>query len=65
MAIDPTSSDPFQGPLAEESMAEIYAMLGDADHAIPHSQEMDSGSVIHRDHSLDAASQHHLGFDSQ
>jgi hypothetical protein len=35
MAIDPTSSDPFEGPLAEESMAEIYAMLGDADHAIP------------------------------
>ena len=35
MAIDPTSSDPFEGPLVEESMAEIYAMLGDADHAIP------------------------------
>ncbi len=35
VAIDPTSSDPFEGPLAEESMAEIYAMLGDADHAIP------------------------------
>jgi hypothetical protein len=35
MAIDPTSSDPFEGPLAEESMAQIYAMLGDADHAIP------------------------------
>ncbi|HTE87663.1 MAG TPA: tetratricopeptide repeat protein, partial [Terriglobales bacterium] len=35
MAIDPTSSDPFEGPLQEESMAEIYAMLGDADHAIP------------------------------
>jgi tetratricopeptide (TPR) repeat protein len=33
--IDPTSSDPFEGPLQEESMAEIYAMLGDADHAIP------------------------------
>ena len=65
MAIDPTSSDPFEGPLAEESMAEIYAMLGDADHAIPHSREMDSGSVIHRDHSLDAASQHHRGSDSQ
>jgi serine/threonine protein kinase/tetratricopeptide (TPR) repeat protein len=35
MAIDPTSSDPFEGPGQEESMAEIYAMLGDADHAIP------------------------------
>jgi hypothetical protein len=31
----------------------------------PHSREMDSGSVIHRDHSLDAASQHHLGSDPQ
>ena len=38
MAIDPTSSDPFEGPLAEESMAQIYAMLGDADHAIPFSK---------------------------
>src|SRR4029077_3918585 len=35
MAIDLTSSDPFEGPMQEESMAEIYAMLGDADHAIP------------------------------
>src|SRR6476619_1939654 len=35
MAIDPTSSYPFEGSLAEESMAQIYAMLGDADHAIP------------------------------
>ena len=35
MAIDPTSSDPFEGPLAEESMAQIYAMLDHADHAIP------------------------------
>jgi len=35
IAIDPTSSDPFEGPIQEESMAEIYAMLGDADHAIP------------------------------
>jgi hypothetical protein len=35
MAIEPTSSDPFEGPLQEEAMAEIYAMLGDADHAIP------------------------------
>jgi len=35
MAIDPTSDDPFEGPQEEEAMAEIYAMLGDADHAIP------------------------------
>jgi len=35
MAIDRTSEDPFEGPMQEESMAEIYAMLGDADHAIP------------------------------
>ena len=35
MTIDPTSSDPFEGPAQEESMAEIYSMLGDADHAIP------------------------------
>jgi hypothetical protein len=35
MAIDPTSSDPFEGPMWEESMAEIYAMLGDADQPSP------------------------------
>ena len=35
MAIQPTSKDPVEGPLEEESMAHIYALLGDADHAIP------------------------------
>src|SRR5260370_5991067 len=35
MAMDPTSKDPFEGPSAEENMAKIYALLGDADHAIP------------------------------
>jgi tetratricopeptide (TPR) repeat protein len=35
MAIHPTSKDPFEGPSEEESMAQIYALLGDADHAIP------------------------------
>ncbi len=35
MAIRPTSKDPFEGPEEEESMARIYALLGDADHAIP------------------------------
>ncbi len=36
MAMDPTSKDPFfAGPGEEESMANIYALLGDADHAIP------------------------------
>jgi TolB-like protein len=35
MAIHPTSKDPFQGPDEEEIMARIYALLGDADHAIP------------------------------
>jgi TolB-like protein/cytochrome c-type biogenesis protein CcmH/NrfG len=36
MAMDPTSKDPFfGGPGEEESMANIYALLGDADHAIP------------------------------
>src|SRR6202040_3749804 len=35
MAIYPTSKDPFGGPEAEEDMARIYALLGDADHAIP------------------------------
>jgi tetratricopeptide (TPR) repeat protein len=44
MAIDPTSNDPFEGPQQEESMAEIYAMLGDADHAIPILQRL---SQIH------------------
>jgi TolB-like protein/Flp pilus assembly protein TadD len=34
-AIHPTSKDPFEGPAEEESMAQIYALLGDADHAIP------------------------------
>src|SRR5713101_6900343 len=35
MAMQPTSKDPFEGPVEEESMAYIYALLGDADHAIP------------------------------
>ncbi len=35
MAIDPTSKDPVNGPDLEEKMADIYALLGDADHAIP------------------------------
>jgi serine/threonine protein kinase/Flp pilus assembly protein TadD len=35
MAIHPTSKDPVDGPEREENMAQIYALLGDADHAIP------------------------------
>jgi TolB-like protein/Flp pilus assembly protein TadD/tRNA A-37 threonylcarbamoyl transferase component Bud32 len=35
MAIDPTSKNPVDGPVREEKMANIYALLGDADHAIP------------------------------
>jgi len=35
MAMDPTSKNPFEGPAEEERMANIYALLGDADHAIP------------------------------
>ena len=35
MAMWPTSKDPFEGPPLEENMAEIYALLGDAEHAIP------------------------------
>ena len=35
MAIDPTSKDPVEGPDLEQKMADIYALLGDADHAIP------------------------------
>jgi serine/threonine-protein kinase len=35
MALKPTSKDPFEGPGIEEAMARIYALLGDADHAIP------------------------------
>jgi TolB-like protein/Flp pilus assembly protein TadD len=35
MAMHPTSKDPFEGPAEEESMAQIYALLGDADHMIP------------------------------
>jgi tetratricopeptide (TPR) repeat protein/predicted Ser/Thr protein kinase len=35
MAIDPSSKDPVEGPIKEERMANIYALLGDADHAIP------------------------------
>jgi tetratricopeptide (TPR) repeat protein len=35
MAIHPTSKDPFGGPEEEDRMARIYALLGDADHAIP------------------------------
>jgi TolB-like protein/class 3 adenylate cyclase/Flp pilus assembly protein TadD len=35
MAMDPTSKDPLDGPSEEYDMAQIYAFLGDADHAIP------------------------------
>jgi serine/threonine protein kinase/predicted Zn-dependent protease len=35
MATEPTSKDPVDGPVREESMADIYALLGDADHAVP------------------------------
>jgi len=35
MAINPTSKDPWDGPDLEADMAQIYALLGDADHAIP------------------------------
>jgi serine/threonine-protein kinase len=35
IAMYPTSKEPFDGPQIEENMAGIYALLGDADHAIP------------------------------
>jgi TolB-like protein/Flp pilus assembly protein TadD/tRNA A-37 threonylcarbamoyl transferase component Bud32 len=35
IAIDPASRNPVDGPVREEKMANIYALLGDADHAIP------------------------------
>ncbi len=35
MAMDPSSKDPLDGPEEEEAMAQIYALLGDADHTIP------------------------------
>jgi len=35
MALDPTSKNPMDGPTREVFMAAIYALLGDADHAIP------------------------------
>jgi TolB-like protein/Flp pilus assembly protein TadD len=35
MVIQPTSEDPFEGPLREQDMAIIYTLLGDADNAIP------------------------------
>ncbi len=35
MAMRPTSKDPFEGPVQEYAMANIYALLGDPDHAIP------------------------------
>jgi serine/threonine-protein kinase len=35
MAMNPTSKDQIEGPAEEENMAAIYALLGDADHAIP------------------------------
>ena len=35
MELQPSTEDPFEGPNREEQMAQIYALLGDADHAIP------------------------------
>ena len=35
MEMRTTSEDPFEGPVREEEMAQIYALLGDADGALP------------------------------
>jgi TolB-like protein/Flp pilus assembly protein TadD len=35
IVMQPSSDDPFEGPSREEAMAQIYTLLGDADHAIP------------------------------
>jgi serine/threonine-protein kinase len=35
MGLHPTSKDPFGGPQNEDRMARIYALLENADHAIP------------------------------
>jgi TolB-like protein/cytochrome c-type biogenesis protein CcmH/NrfG len=35
IALKSTSEDSFDGPPVEESVAQIYAALGDADHAVP------------------------------
>jgi len=35
MALNPTSKNALEGPAQEENMAAIYALLADADHAIP------------------------------
>ena len=35
MAMRATSKDSWTVPMMEENMATIYALLGDADHAIP------------------------------
>jgi tetratricopeptide (TPR) repeat protein/predicted Ser/Thr protein kinase len=35
MTMHPTPKDPVNGPEREENMAQIYALLGDANHAIP------------------------------
>jgi TolB-like protein/tetratricopeptide (TPR) repeat protein/tRNA A-37 threonylcarbamoyl transferase component Bud32 len=35
IAIMPSSKDAYRGPKYEENMARIYALLGDADHAVP------------------------------
>jgi len=35
MVMQPSSEDPFEGPGREEAMAQIYALLGDAEHAVP------------------------------
>jgi serine/threonine-protein kinase len=35
MELRPTSEDPFEGPLREEQMAQTYALLGNADQAVP------------------------------
>jgi len=35
LALQPTAEDAFEGPAREEELAQIYSLLGDADHAIP------------------------------
>ena len=35
IALKSTSEDSYEGPKVEETVAQIYAALGDADHAVP------------------------------
>ena len=56
IALKSTSEDSFEGPKVEETVAQIYAALGDADHAVPILKRLLQIPYTHPNHYGKAAS---------